>query len=41
MEKLSALTAELHSLGVSGEEMRAMIQGGETDDRSQIPAEEL
>ena len=41
MEKLSALTAELHSLGVSEEEMRAMIQGGETDDRSQIPAEEL
>ena len=41
MEKLSTLTAELHSLGVSEEEMRAMIQGGETDDRSQIPAEEL
>lgn len=41
MEKLSALTAELHSLGVSEEEMSAMIQGGETDDRSQIPAEEL
>ena len=41
MEKLSALTAELHSLSVSEEEMRAMIQGGETDDRSQIPAEEL
>ena len=41
MEKLSALTAELHSLGVSEEDMRAMIQGGETDDRSQIPAEEL
>ena len=41
MGKLSALTAELHSLGVSEEEMRAMIQGGETDDRSQIPAEEL
>ena len=36
MEKLSALTAELHSLGVSEEDMRAMIQGGETDDRSQI-----
>ena len=28
MEKLSALTAELHSRGVSEEEMRAMIQGG-------------
>ena len=37
----AALAAELHSLGVSEEEMRAMIQGGETDDRSQIPAEEL
>jgi GntR family transcriptional regulator len=40
-EKLSALAAELHRLGVSDEEMRAMIQGGQTDDRSQIPAEEL